>query len=94
MVLGDDSYAGAQANIFRLRQHVGYEDIVGGNRFPPCGMVLPNPSFTESQFVCPNNALYVLFKRLRPILFRRMQRHHKCTNLHNSPLIVQVFFRI
>ena len=85
MVLGHNRDAGAQADIPGLRQQVGDKYVIGGNRLPPRAVMLANPGFAETQFVGQDNAFGIFLEGLGPILFRRVQGHHKFANLHEVP---------
>src|SRR4030095_5995553 len=85
VVLRDDGNSRTQANSSSPGEHIGDENVIGGNRLPRHAVVLADPGFSETQFFCPNNQLDVLVKALRPRLFGWVQWHHEETQFHNVP---------
>jgi hypothetical protein len=85
VVLRNDRNSRTQANGSSSREHIGDENIVGGNRFPRNAVVLADPGFSETEFFRPDNQLNVLVKALRPWFFRWVYWHHEQTQFHKVP---------
>ena len=101
VMLRHDGDPRAQTDPLRLRQDVGDEQVVGGNRLPHRGMVLADPGLGESELLGPQHALDIFFECLGAVLLRRMQWHHERSDFHFfvlpnnlNPLPVVVLFFI
>src|ERR1700722_7470854 len=74
--------AGAKLDVLGRGRDPGEERNAGSDVLGLIGHVLADIGFAKSEFVGEQEGLAVFFQRESPILFERMDRHRKETQVH------------
>ena len=69
MMLRYDRDPGTESNIPGARKDIGNKQIIGRDRFPGHGVVLPNPGLCETQSVGTDHHFDIFIEALSPRLF-------------------------